>query len=94
MPDASPISALRLTRDGSSKRQAALVQSVSAGTPAAQAGLQAQDAVIAIDGKPVDSSEALVASIHEHKVGDTVTVTVIRGSQKQDIQVTLAARPG
>jgi putative serine protease PepD len=80
--------------DGSSKRQAALVQSVSAGTPAAQAGLQAQDAVIAIDGKPVDSSEALVASIHEHKVGDTVTVTVIRGSQKQDIQVTLAARPG
>jgi putative serine protease PepD len=80
--------------DGSSKRQAALIQSVSAGTPAAQAGLQAKDAVIAIDGKPIDSSEALVANIHEHKVGDTVTVTVIRGSQKQDIKVTLAARPG
>ena len=80
--------------DGNSKRQAALVQSVSQGTPAAQAGLQAQDAVIAIDGKPIDSSEALVANIHEHKVGDTVTMTVIRGSQKQDIKVTLAARPG
>jgi putative serine protease PepD len=80
--------------DGSSKRQAALIKSVSGGTPAAQAGLQAQDAVIAIDGKAIDSSEALVASIHEHKVGDTVTVSVIRGSQKQDIQVTLAARPG
>jgi putative serine protease PepD len=80
--------------DGNSKRQAALVQSVSQGTPAAQAGLQAQDAVIAIDGKPIDSSEALVANIHEHKVGDTVTITVIRGSQKQDIKITLAARPG
>ena len=80
--------------DGSSKRQAALIQSVSEGTPAAQAGLQAKDAVIAIDGKPIDSSEALVANIHEHKVGDTVTITVIRGSQKQDIKVTLAARPG
>jgi putative serine protease PepD len=80
--------------DGSSKRQAALIQSVSNGTPAAQAGLQAQDAVIAIDGQPIDSSEALVANIHEHKVGDTVTMTVIRGSQKQDIKVTLAARPG
>ena len=80
--------------DGSSKRQAALIKSVSGDTPAAQAGLQAQDAVIAIDGKAIDSSEALVASIHEHKVGDTVTVSVIRGSQKQDIQVTLAARPG
>jgi putative serine protease PepD len=80
--------------DGSSKRQAALIQSVSEGTPAAQAGLQAKDSVIAIDGKPIDSSEALVANIHEHKVGDTVTITVIRGSQKQDIKVTLAARPG
>ena len=35
-----------------------------------------------------------MANIHEHKVGDTVTITVIRGSQKQDLQVTLAARPG
>jgi putative serine protease PepD len=80
--------------DGNSKRQAALVQSVSPDTPAAQGGLQAKDAVIAIDGKPIDSSEALVANIHEHKVGDTVTITVIRGSQKQDLKITLAARPG
>jgi putative serine protease PepD len=80
--------------DGSSKRQAALVKAVSPGTPAATAGLQANDAVIAVDGQPIDSSEALVASIHEHKVGDTVTVTVIRGSQKQDLKITLAARPG
>ena len=80
--------------DGNSKRQAALVQSVSAGTPAAAAGLQAQDAVIAVDGKPIDSSEALVANIHERKVGDTVTITIIRGSQKQDLKITLAARPG
>jgi putative serine protease PepD len=80
--------------DNGSKRSAALIQSVSSGTPAGQAGLQAQDAVIAVDGQVIDSSEALVANVHEHKVGDTVTVTVIRGSQKQDIQVTLAARPG
>jgi putative serine protease PepD len=80
--------------DGSSKRQAALVKAVSAGTPAASAGLQAQDAVIAVDGQPIDSSESLVATIHERKVGDTVTLTVIRGSQKQDIKITLAARPG
>ena len=80
--------------DGSSKRQAAVVKAVTAGSPAATAGLQANDAVIAIDGKNVDSSESLVANIHEHKVGDTVTLTVIRGSQKQDLKITLAARPG
>ncbi len=80
--------------DGSSKRQAALVQAVTAGTPAAAAGLQAKDAVIAIDGESIQSSESLVAAIHEHKVGDTVTITVVRGSQQQDLKVTLAARPG
>ena len=80
--------------DGSSKRQAALVHAVTAGTPAATAGLQAGDAVIAIDGQSIQSSESLVAAIHEHKVGDTVTMTVVRGSQQQDLKVTLAARPG
>ena len=80
--------------DGASKRQAAVVKAVSAGSPAATGGLQTNDAVIAIDGKAVDSSESLVANIHEHKVGDTVTLTVIRGSQKQDLKITLAARPG
>ncbi len=80
--------------DGSSKRQAALVHAVTAGSPAATAGLQANDAVIAIDGQPIQSSESLVAAIHEHKVGDTVTITVVRGSQQQDLKVTLAARPG
>jgi len=80
--------------DGSSKRQAALVHAVTAGSPAATAGLQANDAVIAIDGQSIQSSESLVAAIHEHKVGDTVTMTVVRGSQQQDLKVTLAARPG
>ena len=80
--------------DGSSKRQAALVHAVTAGSPAATAGLQTGDAVIAIDGQSIQSSESLVAAIHEHKVGDTVTMTVVRGSQQQDLKVTLAARPG
>lgn len=77
-----------------SKRAGSLLQSVAAGTPAATAGLKKGDAVIAIDGASIDSSESLVATIHEYSVGDKVTVTVIRGGAKQDIQVTLAARPG
>ena len=80
--------------DGSSKRAAALLRDVSTGTPAASAGLKANDAVIAINGDSIESSESLVATIHEYAVGEKVTVTVIRGGAKQDIQVTLAARPG
>jgi putative serine protease PepD len=66
---------------------------VAAGTPAASAGLKQGDAVIAIDGQPVDSSESLVASVHVRNVGDAVNLTVIRGSQQQDLTVTLTARP-
>jgi putative serine protease PepD len=80
--------------DNGSKRAAALVHAVTDGTPAAAAGLKANDAVIAIDGKPIDSSEALVATIHAHKVGDTVTMTVVRGGVHTDLKITLAARPG
>lgn len=79
--------------DGSSQRAAAAVRSVASGTPAASAGLQVGDAVVAIDGERVESSLALVAAIREHQVGDKITLTVIRNGQHVDVDVTLAARP-
>ncbi len=79
--------------DGNSKRAAALVSKLSQGTPAASAGLKQGDAVVAINGQSIESSESLVATIHEYGVGDQVKVSVIRGGAKQDITVTLAARP-
>ncbi|MGV1010034.1 MAG: S1C family serine protease [Dermatophilaceae bacterium] len=80
--------------DGSSQRAAAAVRSVASGTPAASAGLQAGDAVVAIDGQRIDSSLALVAAIREHQVGDKITLSVIRNGQHLDLSVTLASRPG
>ena len=82
-----------VTENGS-KRDAALVRVVTAGTPAATAGLKVDDAVVAVNGQPIASSKALVAAIHERKVGDTVTVTVLRGGARTDVKVTLIARPG
>jgi putative serine protease PepD len=69
------------------------VRSVASGTPAASAGLQVGDAVVAIDGERIDSSLALVAAIREHKVGDKITLTIVRNGQRSDVAVTLAARP-
>ena len=79
--------------DGNSKRAAALVSKLSQGTPAASAGLKQGDAVVAINGQSIESSESLVATIHEYGVGDQVKVSFIRGGAKQEITVTLAARP-
>lgn len=80
--------------DGSSKRAAAQINTVPPGTPAANAGLRPGDAVIAIDGKPIDGSLSLVGSVRERTVGDSITLTVLRDGNRQDVKVTLAARPG
>jgi putative serine protease PepD len=79
--------------DGSSQRAGAAIRSVASGTPGAEAGLQVGDTVVAIDGERVDSSLALVAAIREQQVGDSVTLTVVRGGNRVDVKVSLAARP-
>ncbi|HEX2704174.1 MAG TPA: PDZ domain-containing protein, partial [Candidatus Lustribacter sp.] len=79
--------------DGSAKRAAALLKSVSAGTPAATAGLKVGDAITAVDGEQIDGSLSLVAQIREREVGDSVTLTVLRQGQRSQIKVTLTARP-
>ena len=80
--------------DGSAKRAGAQVASVQSGTPAANAGLRNGDVVIAADGPRIDSATALVAQSREMTAGDQTTLTIIRGGQRQDVQVTLAVRPG
>ena len=81
-----------VTVDGAG-RTGAQVEGVTAGTPAADAGLQPQDVVIAVDGDDINGGESLIATIREKAVGATVTLTVVRGGQEQDLEITLGARP-
>jgi putative serine protease PepD len=71
----------------------ATVTDVSAGTPAAQAGIQAGDVITAIDATPVTSPDALATAIGAHKPGDRVTVTIQRGTAKRTAQIVLGTRP-
>jgi putative serine protease PepD len=77
---------------GAAHRAAALVTDVSAGSPAQTAGLRAGDAVLAVDGESVNSSESLVAQIRERSVGDTVELTIMRGGKQQKLTATLTKR--
>ena len=81
-----------VTVDGA-QRQAAVIRSVSAGTPAAQSGLEANDAVIAINGQPIDSSDSLVGTVRALKPGVKVTLTIVRNGATKDVALTLAQRP-
>ncbi|MGB8648182.1 MAG: trypsin-like peptidase domain-containing protein [Anaerolineae bacterium] len=75
-------------------QQGVIVQDVSPGTPAASAGIQANDVITAIDGTLIDESHSLRSILYQHQVGDTVTLTVMRNGQTLSVKLTLAARPG
>jgi putative serine protease PepD len=73
-------------------RNGALVLNVEPGSAAATAGIREQDIVIAVEGKPVRSSEELVVAVDAYEPGDTVTVEVVRGGgASEEIEVTLDA---
>lgn len=71
----------------------ALISCVSSGTPAAQAGLQANDVVTAINGEKIDETHSLRSLLFKYKPGDTLTLSVTRGSQNLTLQLKLVARP-
>ena len=82
-----------------------LLVEVVQGGPAARAGLRGGsattgdqaglggDIITAINGAPVRRVEEIGAILDGHRVGETVTATVIRDGQRRDIQITLGAWP-
>jgi len=73
--------------------QGLVVVAVEPGSPADDAGIQAGDVLVGIDGTMIDQDNSFTDLLLQHDPGDTVTVTVQRGGQEQDLQVTLGTRP-
>ena len=71
----------------------ALVRDVNTGTPADDAGLQAGDIVIAVDGATVEGAAGLIAAIRDLQPGDSVVITVRRGDDVIDCTAVLTTRP-
>ncbi len=63
------------------------------GGPADKAGLRAGDIILKMDDTTIDHKTSLSAIINKHKVGDKVTLTVLRDGKEQKIEVTLGAAP-
>ena len=73
--------------------QGAYVQDVEQGSPADNAGIQQGDVITKIDGQQIDDNTSLSTVIAKDKVGQTITVTIYRNNNSQDIKVTLVAAP-
>lgn len=70
-----------------------LVRDVTSGSGAAQAGVQGGDVIVAVDGNDIRTIEQFLSTLRRHQPGDTVTVTLIRDGQRQQVDVTLSDRP-
>src|SRR5690242_18616067 len=71
----------------------AVVGSTITGSPAAQAGLQQGDVIVAFDKVPVEDYRHVQRLVAEAKVGRSVTLQIVRKKQKMDVPVTIAEVP-
>lgn len=74
--------------------EGAVVQDVTAGSPADRAGLQPYDVIVSFDGTSVASDSELIRSISSHAPGASARVGVLRDGREESVAVKLAERPG
>lgn len=67
-----------------------LVSEVTPNSNAAAAGIQANDVIVEADGEQVTTSDDLRSALSSHKIGDTMTFTVVRDKEYVELSCTLA----
>jgi S1-C subfamily serine protease len=75
------------------QEQGALIIEVVPDSPAARAGIKPNDVIVSFDGERIDSMDDLVVAIRQHRVGERVSMVLVRGGQRMTIQATLGDKP-
>jgi len=70
----------------------ALVLAPEAGSPAAKAGLQEGDVIVALEGEPIEGVDVLHRLLSEERIGVSTRLTVLRGSKRLEFKVVPEAR--
>jgi Do/DeqQ family serine protease len=71
----------------------ALVDEVTAGGPADKAGIKNGDVIRKLNGRTLQDSEQLIASVTDMNPGTEVTLDILRDSKPMTIHLTLGERP-
>ena len=77
---------------GESHPDGCQIVNVFADSAAAKAGVRVDDVVTQVSGETVTSIEGLQTLVAKHKVGEEVTLSIVRGTQKLELKVKLAKR--
>jgi len=61
-------------------------------TPAEKAGLKADDTILKFEGQAIEKADDLRAALAKKKIGDTITLEVLRDDKKVELKVKLGRR--
>lgn len=75
-------------------RSTTIVAGVTEGGPAQEAGLQAGDEIVAVDGESFDTADRFLTIMGRTEPGDTAIITVLREGSALDLPVELADLEG
>ncbi|HET9732019.1 MAG TPA: trypsin-like peptidase domain-containing protein [Acidimicrobiales bacterium] len=78
---------------GFTPQQGAVVAQVTAGSPAASAGIQVGDVITKFDGTTITGSGDLTAAVSRAQAGHDATIVLYRGSQQMTVHLTLGTKP-
>ena len=81
-----------ITLDASFPGPGALIDTVTAGGPAAAAGLRAGDVILALGGRSVADADELVVAIRDRLPGEEVVIEARRGQRPFEATVVLGSR--
>ncbi|MCE7936983.1 PDZ domain-containing protein [Candidatus Saccharibacteria bacterium CPR2] len=62
-------------------------------SPADKAGVKSEDIITKIADKQIDENNPLITLVGNHKVGDTIKITILRDGEEKVLDVTLEAAP-
>ena len=68
------------------------VVGIEEGSAAEKGGMKVNDIIVSLGGTEINGSSDLSTLLYEYKVGDTVTITVQRGTELIDLSITLGER--
>lgn len=78
---------------GLKKPAGALVSRVSAGSPAAAAGLKEGDIIVAFNGTPIDLSADLPHVVGRTRAGSEATIAIVRDGKRKELSVIVGELP-
>ena len=87
-----PVNVPERQRAAAARAHGLLITGITPASPADAAGLLVGDLITAFAGEPMDHPETLLTLLRGDRIGKPVTLTLVRGAERKDVDVTVGER--